>query len=143
VCSVPEADIKRFMAFVDKLPNGCWFWMGARSRGKGNKKWYGSFKYKGRSIRAHRFSHDELGGKVCPPGFHRDHLCKFSLCVNFDHIEAVPHEVNQHRKVNGHSNEVSSGSGVAVSEQALCGVLSYQGPFTADSNGRLEDGAIE
>lgn len=28
-------DIKRFLKYVDKLPNGCWFWTGARSRGQG------------------------------------------------------------------------------------------------------------
>ena len=38
-----DADIARFMVNVDKLPCGCWFWQGGRSRGAGNKKWYGSF----------------------------------------------------------------------------------------------------
>jgi hypothetical protein len=104
---VTEADVKRFMSFVDKLPNGCHFWTGARSRGKGNKKWYGSFRYKGKTIRAHRFAHDILGGKTCPPGYHRDHKCRFSLCVNLEHLEAVPREVNQFRKVNGHVLEVA------------------------------------
>lgn len=37
----PE-DVKRFFRYVEKLPNGCWYWTGARSRGKGNRKWYGS-----------------------------------------------------------------------------------------------------
>jgi len=89
----------RFMSYVDVLPNGCWFWTGARSRGDGNSKWYGSFWHDGTSIRAHRFAHDVIGGKVCPPGWHRDHTCRFSLCVCPDHIEAVPPEVNQERKV--------------------------------------------
>jgi hypothetical protein len=93
-----EADIARFMSFVDILPNGCWFWTGARSRGRGNKKWYGTFSYKSKSVRAHRFSHDVLGKKPCPPGHHRDHNCHFSLCVCPDHLEAVTREVNQSRK---------------------------------------------
>lgn len=96
-----EADIARFMSMVDVLPNGCWFWTGARSRGKGNKKWYGTFSYKGKSIRAHRFAHDVIGGKVCPPGHHRDHTCHFSLCVCPDHLEAVTRQVNQSRKRSG------------------------------------------
>lgn len=93
-------DIERFMSYVEKLDCGCWYWTGARSRGKGNKKWYGSFRVKGKTVRAHTFSHDVVGQKVCPPGHHRDHVvCNFSMCVNFEHVEAVTREVNQQRKV--------------------------------------------
>lgn len=92
-------DIARFMSFVDVLPNGCWFWTGARSRGKGNKKWYGSFWLNGTAIRAHRFSHDCIVGKVCPPGHHRDHTCVFSLCVCPDHVVAVTRVENNELKV--------------------------------------------
>jgi hypothetical protein len=49
--SATQADIDRFMSYVDKLPNGCWFWTGARSRGKGNRKWYGSWWFNGKAIR--------------------------------------------------------------------------------------------
>lgn len=93
----PE-DIDRFMRYVDRLPNGCWYWMGARSRGKGNRKWYGSFRLGHRTVRAHRFASEVLGGQKCPPGYHRDHRCHFSMCVNPDHLEVVPKEVNQERK---------------------------------------------
>ena len=95
-----EADVDRFMSYVDKLPNGCWFWTGARSRGAGNRKWYGSFWVRNKTVRAHRFSCEVLKGETCPPGHHRDHLCKFSLCVNPDHVEIVTHEENQRRKIN-------------------------------------------
>lgn len=94
-----EDDISRFMRSVDKLPNGCWFWTGGRSRGKGNKRWYGSFSYKGKTVRAHVFSCDVIGKKVVPKGWHRDHTCVFSLCVNFDHIDPVLPAINQERKV--------------------------------------------
>lgn len=94
-----KKDIERFMSYVDKLPNGCWFWTGARSRGKGNKKWYGSFHYEGRTVRAHRFAHDLMAGLETPRGYHRDHICCFSLCVNPSHIEAVTHSENQQRKM--------------------------------------------
>ncbi len=93
-----EDDVRRFMSKVDRLPNGCWFWTGARSRGSGNKKWYGSFSVKGKTIRAHRFSVEAIGGKQMIEGHHRDHTCCFSLCVNPDHIEIVTREVNQARK---------------------------------------------
>jgi len=94
-----DADIERFMSYVDKLPNGCWFWTGARSRGKGNRKWYGSFYVNGKTVRSHRFSCDVLKKEPCPPGHHRDHVCKFSLCVAPDHFEIVTHEENQRRKM--------------------------------------------
>ncbi|MGV0817143.1 hypothetical protein [Martelella sp. AMO21009] len=94
-----EDDITRFMGYVEKLPNGCWFWTGARSRGKGNRKWYGSFRVKGKVVRAHRFACDAIGGKRLKPGDHRDHTCCFSLCVNPDHLEIVTHEENQKRKI--------------------------------------------
>lgn len=92
---VDERDVARFMALVDKLPSGCWYWMGARSRGKGNKKWYGSFRYNGRTVRAHVFSCDELGARgPVPPGYERSHSCHFSMCVNPDHVVPKPREVN-------------------------------------------------
>ena len=49
-------DIERFKSKVDELPNGCHFWTGARSRGKGNTKWYGSFHLNNKTVRAHRFA---------------------------------------------------------------------------------------
>lgn len=94
------ADVDRFMSFVDVLPFGCWYWTGARSRGKGNRKYYGSFWYRGRVMRAHRFSCEQI--KRMPPlpaGMHRDHLCAFSMCVNPDHLEFVTREMNQERKM--------------------------------------------
>ncbi len=94
-----HADIVRFMKMVDVLPNGCWYWQGARSRGKGNKKWYGSFRVGGKVVRAHRFAAEVLGGKFCPNGSHRDHTCSFSMCVNPAHIEIVSHKENQRRKM--------------------------------------------
>lgn len=100
--ATPE-DIARFLALVEKLPNGCHFWAGARSRGRGNKKWYGSFRMKvnGKwtSVRAHRFSCEVFGKRECPPEHHRDHTCEFSLCVNEAHIEVIHKTVNQARKV--------------------------------------------
>lgn len=95
-----QDDIARFMKLVDKLPCGCWFWAGARSRGKGNRKWYGTFYVKGRRVRAHKFACEVLGRKgPLPKGWHRDHTCSFSLCVNFECMEYVTHEENQARKV--------------------------------------------
>lgn len=93
-----QSDIERFMRYVDKLPNGCWYWCGARSRGGGNRKWYGSFSVGGNVVRAHRFASEVLAGDACPSGHHRDHTCFFSMCVNPEHIEVVSHEENEARK---------------------------------------------
>jgi hypothetical protein len=93
------SDVVRFMSFVDKLPSGCWFWEGARSRGQGNRKWYGSFYLRSGVVRAHRFSAVVIGNqRELLAGEHRDHTCHFSLCVNPDHLEIVSKEENQARK---------------------------------------------
>jgi hypothetical protein len=95
-------EIERFFRYVEVLPNGCWFWAGGRSRGKGNRKWYGSFHYRGRTIRSHVFANDVLAERgPPPPGHERDHCCKFSLCVNYKHIEVVPKAVNGERRWEG------------------------------------------
>lgn len=96
--ATPE-DRARFDSFVDVLPSGCHFWTGARSRGKGNRKWYGSFWVPGHgTVRAHRYASEAIGRKECPPGHHRDHTCEFSLCVNEAHVEVVTHAENERRK---------------------------------------------
>jgi hypothetical protein len=100
-----QEEIARFMSFVEKLPNGCWFWTGARSRGGGNRKWYGSFRRsskngkKGAVVRAHVFACHAIDKKPpLPPGHDRDHLCKFSLCIRPEHFEIVTKEINQQRR---------------------------------------------
>lgn len=100
---ITDRDKERFLSQVDKLPNGCWFWCGARSRGKGNKKWYGSFWCKALgTIRAHRFSLKAFKGQDCPPGHDRSHLCHFSMCVNPDHLVIELKTTNQARKSEKH-----------------------------------------
>lgn len=34
ILKASDQDIARFMSYVEKLPNGCWYWTGARSRGQ-------------------------------------------------------------------------------------------------------------
>ena len=108
IIKATSADIERFLKKVDKLPNGCWYWLGARSRGKGNKKLYGSFSVGGKVVRAHRFSSEVFNAEACLPGQHRDHLCSFSMCVNPDHIEVVSREENQNRKIERQEKEVAA-----------------------------------
>lgn len=104
--TVSEKDYDRFSSKLiinpDDIPEGlrspCWHWDGAKSRGKGNLKYYGTFSYKGKSMRAHAFVCDHLKETPCPPGHHRDHLCNNSLCVNPEHLEIVTKEENDKRK---------------------------------------------
>lgn len=117
VLKATQSDIDRFMRYVDKLPCGCWFWTGGRSRGGGNKKWYGSFYLNGTTVRAHRFSSEVLGNQECPPGHHRDHKCCFSMCVNPDCIEVVTHEENQKRKVERQRKQVDGDAPAGIMSQ--------------------------
>lgn len=99
-------DVRRFLGYVEVLPSGGWYWNGARSRGKGNRKWYGSFRLGKRTVRAHRFASEVLGRTPCPEGHDRDHKCEFSLCVNPSHIEVVPKLVNNQRKTHRRRSRV-------------------------------------
>ena len=98
-----EAEVRRFLSQVDKLPNGCWFWAGARTRGKGNKKWYGAFRIKrgGKwiTVKAHGYSCEVIGRRPpLPPDHDRDHLCEFTLCVRPEHTEYVTKKINHERR---------------------------------------------
>lgn len=68
--------------------NGCWEWVGSKSRG------YGSMNWRGRSgVRAHRITYEIAKGPI-PAGLCLDHLCRNTSCVNPDHLEAVTHREN-------------------------------------------------
>lgn len=93
-----DDDKRRFMSYVVKHPCGCWFWIGGRSRGKGNKAWYSSFWVDGRTRRGHIVA-AVMFGNGHTSGHHEDHTCNFTLCVNPEHIETVTHAENQRRKI--------------------------------------------
>lgn len=95
-----QNDVKRFMQYVMKHPSGCWIWVGGKSRGKGNKLWYGTFRCLSGVVRAHRFACEAIGwmGEL-PEGYDRDHKCGFSLCVNPDHLQYVTKKQNQELKM--------------------------------------------
>lgn len=70
---------------------GCWVWTGSRS-GAG----YGNFR-DGRTVRnAHRAMYERVHGPV-PDGLSLDHLCRNTLCVNPEHLEAVTQTENMRR----------------------------------------------
>lgn len=76
----------RFWKRVDASdPGGCWFWTGGRqARGR-----YGAFTLPGgKQTAAHRFAYEAQYGPI-PAGHQIDHLCRETLCVRPDHLEAV------------------------------------------------------
>lgn len=87
-------DIARFLWLCDLDPaTGCLIWQGARSRGRGNTAWYGTFATGNKSVRAHKFYAVAVLGLRPETGRHHlDHTCPNSLCVS--HIECVPEFLN-------------------------------------------------
>lgn len=98
-----DHDIDRFLSKCvwrknsDSPVEWCLEYTGAKSRGKGNIQWYGSFWTKGKTVRAHKFfAVAVLGLRPSPRGIDElDHLCFNTRCVCC--IECVPREINQGR----------------------------------------------
>ena len=77
----------------------CWLWIGGTVKSK--KARYGLFCFApkrgaNKNTTAHRFSYSHFRGPVAD-GLEVDHLCKNTLCVNPDHLEAVTPRVNNLR----------------------------------------------
>ena len=68
----------------------CWIWTGAKQKNNG-----GIYGYFGRRPvkKAWYWTYDQVHGKV-PDGLILDHLCRYTLCVNPDHLQAVTNHVN-------------------------------------------------
>lgn len=84
---------ERFFAKVD-ADGDCWVWQGGTSKG------YGVFRIRTKTPKAqtysHRFIWELLVGPI-PAGKQIDHLCRNTLCVNPDHLEAVDPLTNMRR----------------------------------------------
>lgn len=76
--------------FVDKVgpdDGGCKPWTASLVDG------YGTFSYKGKTVKAHRWIYEQTMGTI-PAGMQLDHLCRNRACVNPDHMEVVSQREN-------------------------------------------------
>lgn len=85
-----EKESIRFWNKVDKT-DSCWVWTAAK-----NKKDYGIFHLRRRTILAHRLSYVISKGDV-DEYLKIDHLCRKHYCVNPDHLEPVTQKENVDR----------------------------------------------
>lgn len=87
------ADIRRFLEKTKRVGNHL-MWLGAKSRGKGNHQWYGSFTTRGKTVRAHKFYAVAVLGLRPQPGEELDHECHETLCLN---VRVLTQKANQER----------------------------------------------
>jgi hypothetical protein len=74
----------------------CWNWTrGINGRGYAYI-WVPNGTWKGRTIQAYKFGYELKYGRV-PKGNELDHLCRNTICVNWDHVEPVTRRENQLR----------------------------------------------
>jgi hypothetical protein len=88
----PRKHPENFWDNVKKTENGCWDWTGHSSCGRG-KKPYGRHWDGKKLLAVHRHSYELAKGPI-PPGLEIDHLCRNTLCVRPEHLEAVTSKEN-------------------------------------------------
>lgn len=89
--STAVAELANFGRHLAPDAGGCWIWTGSRM---GTGGIYGQFQ---RARYAHRVSWEIHKGEI-PAGMDLDHLCRNMLCVNPDHLDVVPHAMNNARR---------------------------------------------
>ena len=91
----------RFASKIRVNNIGCWEWTGAITvNPKAPQFRYGQYVVSTKPLRivkAHRFAWEFVNGTY-PKGTETDHLCRNTICVNPDHLEAVTHQENCRRR---------------------------------------------
>jgi len=75
--------MERIAPKVQKIPGGCWLWIGAKDYGGYPIVWLNAGR---RGARVHRLMYERYRGPI-PEGLTLDHLCRVRSCVNPDHLE--------------------------------------------------------
>jgi hypothetical protein len=70
----------------------CWLWTAHIDTATG----YGRFTVQRKTWNAHHWAYSTYVGPI-PKGYDRDHLCRVRHCVNWGHLDPVPHKVNSRR----------------------------------------------
>ena len=83
-----EETLERFMKFVDKRDDGCWYWTGGE-----DKDGYGRFYFQGKTRYAHRLIYWHCYGELTK-GLVVCHTCR-NKCVNPEHLEEDTKSKNQ------------------------------------------------
>lgn len=107
---IKGTEAERFWVKVNKdgpvapaIGTPCWLWTAATTKPTcGARHVYGVMRRSGTktNVRAHVWAWVDRNGPV-PDGLVLDHLCRVTLCVNPDHLEAVTNAVNIERGVHG------------------------------------------
>lgn len=97
--------LEKILENTFQCPSGCQLWTGGDT-GDGRGGGYGKVWHNGKMRSVHRVVYAELVGPI-PPGWQIDHLCaRWSgyswprrRCCNPEHLECVPGDVNNRRRV--------------------------------------------
>jgi len=85
--------MERFLSKLVFNPmSGCVLWAAGTSSGGDRSTFYPSFWDGTQSVRGHIWAAEYIHNLVRSPGYHVDHYCRCSLCVQ--HLQLQPGEVN-------------------------------------------------
>lgn len=107
---ITDKYLTRFMSRIEFFEkNKCWQWIGPKNGGG-----YGSFKYQGKTIGAHRFSYLIAVGEI-KNKMYVCHTCDNRSCVNPEHLfigtqsENIKDAVKKKRQVQSKKTHCPSG----------------------------------